>query len=66
MDEFKRYGELDETVFDTPVRRRGTSWIITISNIRQMMGLEEGEMVRVKICKLPKEGNAQKSGDDEI
>lgn len=52
MTEYVSYGNLDKTVLDIPVTRRGSSYVLTITRIMDMMGLHEGELVRVTIEKM--------------
>lgn len=48
-----RYGELNETVFDTKVKKMGTSYAVLITRAMGMMGLKEGDMVRVTLTRTP-------------
>lgn len=50
-----KYGELNETVFDAQVKKVGTSYAVLITRAMGMMGLSEGDMVRVTLTRIPTE-----------
>ena len=51
MTDVVRFGEVNETTFDAPVKKFGSSYCVTISKVMSMMSLKEGDVVRVTLVK---------------
>lgn len=56
-----RYGNLRRTTFDAVVSKRGSSYVVTISKVMEMMGLVPGDLVRVTLQRLPMTEEEQRS-----
>lgn len=51
-NDMARYGELNSTVFDTEISKKGTSHVVVVTKAIRMMGLDTGDLVRVTLEKI--------------
>lgn len=56
MSGVETYGNLRRTRFDATIKKMGSSHVILVSRVVGMMGLKQGDVVRVTVERIDSEG----------